>query len=218
MDFVGVLGGTALAAGLGWRFACRRLEMPCPPWMTGLLELPIVEPFNRASLTLAPLDLHPGMRVLDAGCGGGRLTAHLAKAVGPSGEVVAMDLQDKMLAKTLARCERDDGGSVHAVQHGLGKGQGVPVSGFDRIVLVTVLGEIPNRVAALEELRDALAPDGLIAVTEALPDPHFQPRRTAVRLAERAGLEVVATRGRWYAYTLLLRPGISTSHAKVESA
>lgn len=184
--------------------------------MTGLLELPIVEPFNRASLTLAPLDLRPGMRVLDAGCGGGRLTAHLAKAIGPSGEVVAMDLQRKMLAKTLARCERDGGWPVRAVQHGLGKGRAVPVGGFDRIVLVTVLGEIPNRLGALEELRDALAPDGLIAVTEALPDPHFQRRRTAVHLAQRAGLEVVATKGRWYAYTLLLRRSTQTPHVEVK--
>jgi len=42
------------------------------------------------------LELEPGMAVLDAGCGPGRLAIPIARQVGPQGEVVAMDIQAGM--------------------------------------------------------------------------------------------------------------------------
>jgi len=41
-------------------------------------------------------------------------------------------------------------------------------------VLVTVLGEVPDREAALREIFDALKPGGILSVTEIIFDPHFQ--------------------------------------------
>ena len=66
-----------------------------------------------------------------------------------------------------------------------------PVSGkesfergrFDRAVLVTVLGEIPGREAALREIFEALRPGGILLVEETIRDPHFQTRSTVTRLA-----------------------------------
>jgi ubiquinone/menaquinone biosynthesis C-methylase UbiE len=52
------------------------------------------------------LDLALGMRVLDAGCGPGRLIIPLAKTVGPPGEVVALDGQREMLEKLEKRAAR----------------------------------------------------------------------------------------------------------------
>ena len=47
---------------------------------------------NRAQTIVGLLGLAPGMKVLDAGCGPGRLTLPLAKTVGPQGEVLALDI------------------------------------------------------------------------------------------------------------------------------
>lgn len=44
-----------------------------------------------------------GMRVLEPGCGGGRLTERLARAVGPEGEVYACDISPAMIEKALER-------------------------------------------------------------------------------------------------------------------
>jgi hypothetical protein len=46
-------------------------------------------------------------------------------------------------------------------------------------LLVTVLGEIPDRKTIMKEIFDSLKPGAWLSVTEAIADPHFQ-RRTVV--------------------------------------
>src|SRR5260370_14343785 len=72
---------------------------------------------------------------------------------------------------------------------------------FDRSLLVTVLGEIPDREAALREIFDALKPGGILSVTEVIFDPQFQSRPTVVRLARSAGFREKACHGNRIAFT-----------------
>jgi predicted methyltransferase len=72
-------------------------------------------------------------------------------------------------------------------------------------VLVTVLGEVPDRQAALGEIFDALKPGGILSVTELIFDPHFQPRSTVERLARSAGFRERAFHGNRIAFTLNLQ-------------
>ncbi len=96
LALVGVIG---LAAVI-WRVGSRRHSVPCPAWLRWLVELD--SPFtktNRAAVIVERLDLQPGMAVLDAGCGPGRVAIPIARQVGPRGEVVAMDIQAGMLER-----------------------------------------------------------------------------------------------------------------------
>jgi cyclopropane fatty-acyl-phospholipid synthase-like methyltransferase len=52
---------------------------------------------------IAEARIGPGARVLEPGCGTGRLTAILADAVGPAGCVVALDISQKMVEACRAR-------------------------------------------------------------------------------------------------------------------
>jgi SAM-dependent methyltransferase len=76
------LAGLAVAALLRQR----RRPIPHPPRLTFLFENRLVGAFVGPGHLISRLDLAPGMRVLDAGCGPGRLTIPLARAVGPDGE------------------------------------------------------------------------------------------------------------------------------------
>lgn len=182
-----VLIVTSLVA-ITWRLASRRHSLPCPVWLRWLVELD--NPFtktNRAKFIVETLDLSNGMAVLDAGCGPGRLTVPLAKGVGPNGCVVALDIQPGMLARAKAKTEAADCTNVDFVAAALGDGK-LPANYFDRVVLVTVLGEIPYRVAAFDELFQALKPGGILAVVEVIFDPHFQSRKVVTALAAATGL------------------------------
>jgi hypothetical protein len=94
-----VLGVAALAA-LGIvavRAHARRHPTPCPSWLVVLLENPYMNAVAGSALILERARIGPGMAVLDVGCGPGRLALPAAERVGPTGRVVALDIQEAML-------------------------------------------------------------------------------------------------------------------------
>ena len=195
-----VVAGVVVA--IIWRFASRRRSLPCPVLLRWLVELD--NPFtktNRAAFIVETLELSSGMIVLDAGCGPGRLTVPLARGVGPAGHVVALDLQPGMLARARARTEDAGCTNVSFVAAALGDGT-LSTGRFDREVLVTVLGEIPDRASALLELFSALKPGGILAIVELAFDPHFQSRGSVTGLAVSAGFRERAFFGRRWAYVI----------------
>ena len=97
-------------------------------------------------LALKHLALNRGMRVVDIGCGPGRLTVRIAKEVGPTGDVVAMDVDPRALREAEKRAIAAGQKNIHLILAGAGEGK-LGQSRFDRAVLVAVLGEITNRGA-----------------------------------------------------------------------
>ena len=189
---------------VAWQLASRRYSLPCPVRLRWMVELD--NPFtktNRAAVIIAHLDPQPGMTVLDVGCGPGRLALPLAERVGDSGQVVAVDIQAGMLDRVREKAKAAGIENVELVQAGIGEGK-LGRERFDRAVLVTVLGEIPDRQAAMKEVFEALKPGGLLAVTEVIFDPHFQRRSTVARLAAEAGFYQRKMHGNRIAYTMIL--------------
>jgi ubiquinone/menaquinone biosynthesis C-methylase UbiE len=152
--------------------------------------------------------VQPGMAVLDVGAGPGRLSVPAAQRVGPEGRVVAFDVQPAMLALLHEAKAAAGVTNLQAVLGEAGKGS-LPPGPFDRVLLVTVLGEIADQRGALAEIFKLLKPGGLLSVTEVLPDPHYQSRTRVRRLAEGAGFEVTEVVGPWYAFTMNLRKPVA---------
>jgi ubiquinone/menaquinone biosynthesis C-methylase UbiE len=179
----------------------RRRPIPHPPRLTFLFENPVVGAFVGPERLIERLDLTPGMRVLDAGCGPGRLTVPLARAVGPAGEVVALDGQPGMLAKLEERLKAGGITNVRPLRAGLGEGT-LQEKGFDRIILAMVLGEVRDRASAVRELYAALRPGGILSVTEIFGDPDHRRPAAVRREVEAAGFRLARRFGGFPAYTL----------------
>ena len=180
---VALLLGVLVATCLVWRYAA----LPCPWWMVPLLENPYFQVVAGAELLMDRAGIRPGMVVLDAGCGPGRLTVPIAKRVGEAGRVVALDRQPRMLRRLQRRLAKHGLANVETILGGIGEAL-LPADRFDVALLVTVLGEIPDKAAALREIRHALRSGGVLSVTEVLPDPHYQTLARVRELAAEAGL------------------------------
>lgn len=187
-----------------WRILSEQHSLPCPVWMRWLLDPPFpggVSPRTRK--TIERLVLQPGMDILDAGCGPGRLSIPLAKTVGPNGTVTSMDIQEGMLQVVRKRAAKENLTNIRFIQGGLGGGI-LGNSLYDRAVLITVIGEIPDRQGALCEIFQALRPGGILLIEETIRDPHFQTKNAVLALTESIGYVEKEFFGNRFSYTLIL--------------
>lgn len=190
-----------LAVGLVWRWVSRIWSVPCPSWMIRGLENPYVRRFAGSERILDLMDLSPGMLVLDVGCGPGRIALPAALRVGANGQVVALDIQQAMLSTLRQRVQRLSLSNVSAIRATIDH---CPLrSGtFDRAMMVTVLGEVPDRQAAIRAIFSVLKPGGRFSVTELIPDPHYQSRRKVMMLCESVGFASAQTESRGMSFTI----------------
>ena len=106
---------------------------------------------------LEPLDVRPGCRVLDYGCGPGFVARAMADLVGPDGRVYGVDINARFVAAASGRAEGVANLSYHQVENGR-----VPLAdhAVDRLLCKNVLEYVPDLAATLAEFRRVLAPGG----------------------------------------------------------
>ena len=118
---------------------------------------------------------------------------------------------DQLLArskKQLAALARKQGITNLTTIHGDATQPHVPADSCDVVILCEVLGEIPDRAAALAQSFRALKAGGVLSVTELFGDPHYQFRSTLKRLAGHAGFRLQSIEGGWRLYTAnFIKPG-----------
>ncbi|HEX6116322.1 MAG TPA: methyltransferase domain-containing protein [Solirubrobacterales bacterium] len=181
-------GLAALAAALWWR----KNPSACPYGQRFWVQAP--HPLiTRARLreVLAPV---PGERTLEIGPGTGYYTADIAEWLGDDGRLDIFDIQQEMLDHAMSGVEARGRSNVHPTR---GDATSLPFAGgsFDAVVLVTVLGEIPDQDAALREIARVLAPHGRLVVGELAGDPHMVTVGSLERRAGSAGLRLAARSG-----------------------
>ena len=140
-------------------------------------------------------------RVLEVGCGPGYFSPTLAAAVA-QGDAVMADLQPEMLH--LARERLQTSANARFVQLDATR---LPFGSatFDAVLVVLMLGEVPDRDACLAECRRVLRPDGVALFAETRRDGDFIRRSELRALVERHGFRLDGFRGWSWEYTARFR-------------
>lgn len=125
-------------------------------------SVPFFATFGRELVDWA--NIREGQTVLDLGAGAGAVTIPAAASVGPDGRIVAGDFVPAMVDRlTALRLPNVEARELSAVS------LDVPEESFDAVLAGFVLHIVPDRLAALREIRRVLRSDGFLVFS--VPGP-----------------------------------------------
>jgi ubiquinone/menaquinone biosynthesis C-methylase UbiE len=196
---LGAAAAATLAAALWWR----KNPSACPYGQRFWVEAP--HPFITHDRLREVLRPQPGERLLELGVGTGYYSCELAESIAPGGTLELFDLQQKFLDHTMRAAGERGLPNLVPTQ---GDATQLPYedASIDGAVLTAVLGEIPDRQAALRAIRRVLKPTGRLVVGELFGDPHFTSRGSLKRLGAEADLHLTEVSGPAFGYFARLSP------------
>lgn len=180
-------------------------HVPTPAFATQVLDNPIRRRFIQKPETVAErMHLKPGMIVVEIGPGKGSYTIDVAKRVLTDGKVYAVDIQNTVIDNLRKKVKREGVTNVFPIvddAYNLSFEDG----SVNRVFAIACLPEIPDPVRVLREAHRILREDGLVCLSELLPDPDYPRRKTEIGWAEKAGFELDEMFGNWFIYQLNFR-------------
>ncbi len=162
-------------------------ERVCPWWLAPTFDNPLRPLIQNAYKILEGL-VRRGDTVADIGCGMGYFTIPMARIVGPQGQVLAIDLQEKMLQGVRRRAlkagilKRISLQQAQSTNLGLGEH-------LDFALAFWMVHEVPDQPAFLDEVRSALKPGAKLLVVEPLIHVSAAAFQSTLEVAEALGFK-----------------------------
>jgi ubiquinone/menaquinone biosynthesis C-methylase UbiE len=139
----------------------------CPVWVGYLLASPIRRLLQNPHTILAP-HVRAGMRVLDVGPAMGFFTLPLARLVGPSGRVICVDVQERMLSVLMRRAR--GAGLADRIEARLCDATSLRVADLARtidfVLAFAVVHEVGDAARFFGEVQSVLTPRGRVLFAE----------------------------------------------------
>lgn len=125
------------------------------------------ESWQRVADVFRELGAEPGAHVADIGAGNGFFTTRLAKAVGETGRVYAVDVNPVSI-RELKEALGEDITNVEVIR-GEEDNPGLPAATLDGVLVVNAYHEFAEHGAMLGHIRAALKPGGRLMLIEPIP-------------------------------------------------
>jgi len=177
-------------------------KFPMPEFLANLIDNPLRRKIQPPGEMPTRHGIKPGMTVLEVGPGNGRYTLETARRVGSTGNVIAIDIEPKMIERVTQRARTEGVTNLEAKVadiYNLPFEEGV----FDAIDMIAVIGEIPEPERAMHEFYRVLKPFGTLAFSELLADPDYPLAQTLIRMACQAKFRLQKKVGGFFSYTVV---------------
>lgn len=171
----------------------------CPWWLCFTFDNPLRRFLHHPERLLGAY-VGKGYQVIDIGAGMGYFTIPLARLVGPTGRVIAVDIQEKMFSVLNRRAERS-GLADRITTHLAGPDSlGLPEKA-DFILAFWMVHEVPDQGQFLAQVLNLIKPGGLFLIAE--PRFHVSKKRFEQTIQTAIGL----------GFVIKEHPGIRLSHS-----
>jgi predicted methyltransferase len=186
--------------GIGKFYLGREIAHVMGPGGIIWLERRERETEEKPQLLIDALEIRPGQTIADLGAGSGYYSFRIAPLVGPTGKVLAIDIQPAMLETIEQRASRERIANVAAVRASERDPNLAPDS-VDLLFMVDVYHELEYPYEVMTKVRTALKPGGRVALIEyraedpkvAIKPVHKMSERQVRRELEAAGFRHVKT-------------------------
>ena len=115
------------------------------------------------------LGLHAGSTLADVGCGTGEIALVWSRAVGPTGHVYAEDIDQRHALKSARKLMKKHRAHNVTVIHGEADDPKLPAGALDAIFVLDAYHEFEKYPEMLARFKQALKPDGRLAIIDPAP-------------------------------------------------
>jgi ubiquinone/menaquinone biosynthesis C-methylase UbiE len=161
----------------------------CPWWLASALDNPIRRLIHSPEKILGGY-INSGQTVLDIGCGPGTFTIALAKMVGETGKVIAVDVQDEMLQVVRKKAIKEGLDSRIITFKSVSNKIGIS-NKVDFALAFYMFHEVPNTEAFLKEVAALLKPKGKLLIVEPKFHVSASSFKSTLEAAQLAGLKAI---------------------------
>jgi ubiquinone/menaquinone biosynthesis C-methylase UbiE len=176
-------------------------QLTCPWWFLFTFDNPLRKLYQDPIKILAPY-IKTGDSAIDLGCGMGYFSIPMAALVGEQGKVIAVDLQEKMLAGLQVRAEK--AGLIERIEtHQCTQDQIGVSEEADFILAFWMVHEVHDSRSFLEQIHELLKTKGRFLIAE--PYVHVSQNRFREIQAEvkDAGFSIVGSPRVGFSRTIL---------------
>jgi protein-L-isoaspartate O-methyltransferase len=170
--------------GTGKFYRGREIALVMGHEAAGWLDRPEREEEERPSRLHELLAVKAGQTVADIGAGSGYHSMRLARAVGPTGKVLAVDIQNEMLEIIRSKAKKRKFEQVRTIL-GTAEDPRLPAGEVDLILLVDVYHEFSHPYEMTERMVRALKPGGRLAFVEYRAEDPRVPIKEVHKMSEK---------------------------------
>lgn len=175
--------GPASVDGIGKRYMGREIAAVMGWQGADWLERDEREQEERTDLLIEALALSPGITVADVGAGTGYLSRRIAQALGPTGQVLAVDVQPQMI-DILSKSARQPGSAPIKPSLGAPEDVRLPPDSVDLAIMVDVYHELAFPYEVMASIIRALKPGARLVFVEYRAEDSNVPIKTLHKMSE----------------------------------